>query len=158
MPIWKCEKCVGIISLVACIEREYFPSGIVALYYVLVCFTLITADRELERFFLFITLLLPFGSQLRAAQRQGCAIYDGLLKLLVRSLGKPQDRFRRFLWTQELLLWVYNERSNLTFICVSSARIHCAQSWEPKDNRSVTKRKNHSSSRSVVINVKYTNK
>ena len=88
---------MGIISLVAWIERESFPFGIVALYYLLVYFTLITTDRELERFFLFITLLLSFGSQLWAAQRQGCAIYDGLLKLLVRSLGKPQDRFRRFL-------------------------------------------------------------
>ena len=91
------KKCVGIISFVAWIERESFPFGIVALYYLLVYFTLITTDRELEWFFLFVTLLLSFGSQLWAAQRQGCAIYDGSLKLLVRSLGKPQDRFRRFL-------------------------------------------------------------
>ena len=89
------KKCVGIISLVAWIERESFPFGIVALYYLLVYFTLITTDREW--FFLFVTLLLSFGSQLWAAQRQGCATYGGSLELLVRSLGKPQDGFRRFL-------------------------------------------------------------
>ena len=94
LEVW---KSLGIISIVAWIERESFPFGIAALYYLLVYFTLITTDRELERFFLFVTLLLFFGSQLWAAQRQGCAIYDGSLKLLVRSLGKPQDRFRRFL-------------------------------------------------------------
>ena len=82
---------MGIISLVARNERESFPFGIVALYYLLVYFTSITTDRELERFFLFITLLISFGSQLWDAQTQGCAIYDGSLKLLVRSLGKPQE-------------------------------------------------------------------
>ena len=91
------KKCVGIISFVAWIERESFPFGIVALHYLLVYFTLITADRELERFFLFIALILSFGSQLWAAQGQGSVIYDVSLELLVRSLGKPQDRFRRFL-------------------------------------------------------------
>ena len=40
MPIWKSKKFVGIISLVAWIERESFPFGIVALYYLLVYFTL----------------------------------------------------------------------------------------------------------------------
>ena len=51
------KKCVGIISLVAWIERESFPFGIVALYYLLVYFILIPADRELGRPFLFIKLL-----------------------------------------------------------------------------------------------------
>ena len=97
MPIWKCGECVGVISLVAWIERESFPFGIAALYYLLVYFILITADRELVRFFLFITLTLSFRSQLWAAQEQGCAIYGGSLELLVRSLGKSQDRFRGFL-------------------------------------------------------------
>ena len=84
-----------------------------------------------------LQLLLPEISQCIDGSRTGDSSsllysYYPLVPIYGRHRGRDvrymTDRptIRRFLWTQELLLWVYNERSNLTFICVSSARIHCA--------------------------------